>query len=291
MNNLSFSGTAEPNSMVTISVNGVPFTQKAADGAGHYVVVLTLALDGTNAITAKAANSTGTGPNSAPLSLTIDTASPSIFNGYYDRETSQGVSASVSNGRASHMDWHNVFVTNLSTGATAPAVKSLSYDVQGGIALLDFTKLFADGRYRITFPLGAVSDVAGNLSPEYDFYFNQLNGDANYDNTVDFKDLVVLAQYYNTSGNSFSRGNFDYSVDGRVDFSDLVILAQHYNVTLPPAGLAASVLQELAADDELLGSIGRDLDRLAAPALRSNKFGGRQSRPGGDEGAGPVMVR
>jgi len=54
------------------------------------------------------------------------------------------------------------------------------------------------------------------------------NGDANLDGTVDFNDLVKLAQNYNTSGGkTWFNGDFNY--DGNVDFNDLVLLAQNYN--------------------------------------------------------------
>ncbi|MFT3787617.1 MAG: dockerin type I domain-containing protein [Tepidisphaeraceae bacterium] len=63
----------------------------------------------------------------------------------------------------------------------------------------------------------------------------QLNGDANGDNRVNFQDLLILAQYYGTTGNTVSHGNFDYSNDGAVNFSDLLIVAQHYGVALTAA--------------------------------------------------------
>jgi hypothetical protein len=66
-------------------------------------------------------------------------------------------------------------------------------------------------------------------------------GDANRDRTVDFNDLAVLAQNYNTAGGmTFDRGDFNY--DGNVDFNDLAMLAQRYNTSLsPPAGAAVPV--------------------------------------------------
>lgn len=66
-------------------------------------------------------------------------------------------------------------------------------------------------------------------------------GDANLDRTVDFNDLVALAQNYGTTGKSWSQGDFTYSGDGAVNFSDLVILAQNYNTIVSrPSLLLAS---------------------------------------------------
>jgi fibronectin-binding autotransporter adhesin len=82
-------------------------------------------------------------------------------------------------------------------------------------------------------------------------------GDANLDGTVDFSDLVKLAQNYGntvsaTTESWWTHGDFNY--DGTVDFVDLVKLAQNYNgsVTAAPAvpSLAfagVSFQQDLAA--------------------------------------------
>jgi hypothetical protein len=60
-----------------------------------------------------------------------------------------------------------------------------------------------------------------------------LEGDANLDRTVNFPDLVRLAQNYDLTNRGFSQGDFNYSPDGKVDFADLVILAQRYGSSLP----------------------------------------------------------
>jgi hypothetical protein len=82
-----------------------------------------------------------------------------------------------------------------------------------------------------------VTDAAGNPVdwPGLDFFVYA--GDATGDRTVDFADLVPLAQNYNTAGKTYDQGDFDY--DGDVDFADLVILAHHYNTTLPPPAAPA----------------------------------------------------
>ena len=51
-------------------------------------------------------------------------------------------------------------------------------------------------------------------------------GDANLDGTVNFADLVTLAQHYGQSNATWDQGDFNY--DGVVNFSDLVLLAQNY---------------------------------------------------------------
>jgi hypothetical protein len=53
-------------------------------------------------------------------------------------------------------------------------------------------------------------------------------GDANLDRSVNFADLLVLAQNYGLAGRRWSQGSFDYDLPRRTEFADLLILAQHY---------------------------------------------------------------
>jgi hypothetical protein len=80
-------------------------------------------------------------------------------------------------------------------------------------------------------------------------------GDATLDGTVDFSDLVKLAQSYNTSGTTWGGGDFTY--DGTTDFNDLVKLAQNYNTALPseaipgaPADFGADLARAFASVPE-----------------------------------------
>ncbi|HQY89645.1 MAG TPA: hypothetical protein PK402_13410, partial [Tepidisphaeraceae bacterium] len=97
--------------------------------------------------------------------------------------------------------------------------------------------LFSNGNWHVSGP--GPTDLAGNSPGAIDFDFYVLAGDANRDRVVNFADLLIIAQRYNTSNNGFSQGNFDYSSNGLVDFSDLLIVAQNYNVSVPAALLSA----------------------------------------------------
>ena len=93
-----------------------------------------------------------------------------------------------------------------------------------------------------------------------------LVGDANLDGTINFTDLVALAQNYNTpSGATWSHGDFNF--DGVVNFPDLVALAQNYNGSLPaappPADFAGEFEQALAQVPEPSAAFMS----LLAPAL------------------------
>lgn len=58
-----------------------------------------------------------------------------------------------------------------------------------------------------------------------------LAGDADWDRTVGFADLLVLSQNYNATGRFWNEGDSDG--DGVVGFADLLALSQNYNITLP----------------------------------------------------------
>ena len=66
-------------------------------------------------------------------------------------------------------------------------------------------------------------------------------GDANHDNTVNFNDLLTLAQHYGQSNAHWEDGDFNF--DGMVNFNDLLALAQNYGSSVsfspPAAGVAA----------------------------------------------------
>jgi len=85
---------------------------------------------------------------------------------------------------------------------------------------------------------GYATEVAAYL-PQIDKLLGEpLPGDANHDGLVNFTDLLVLAQHYNSAGATFDTG--DFNGDGRVAFDDLLLLAQHYGQTInnPPAAAA-----------------------------------------------------
>ena len=63
-----------------------------------------------------------------------------------------------------------------------------------------------------------------------------LPGDTNGDGTVNFTDLLTLAQHYNSTEASQWTG--DFTGDGTVNFADLLILAQNYGKSAP-GGAAA----------------------------------------------------
>ena len=144
---------------------------------------------------------------------------------------------------------------NLTTGATIPAAAiAVTWDGKTNTARWTFPGFpggLPDGNYRATIGAGTVLDPALNaLSSSFATDFFVLAGDANHDRTVDFADLVVLAQHYKTTGGGMTFDEGDFNYDGNVDFNDLVLLAQRYNTTLAapttsaPAAATATVFSD-----------------------------------------------
>ncbi|HEY7115108.1 MAG TPA: hypothetical protein VH475_00895, partial [Tepidisphaeraceae bacterium] len=129
-----------------------------------------------------------------------------------------------------------IALANLTTGQDVPqGYVAVSYDPATRTAHFTFpgyaNGVLPDGNYHGRLLAAGAADLFGNsLITDAPFDFFILAGDANHDRAVDFNDLVVLAQNYNTPAKTFAQGDFNY--DGTVDFNDLVILAQRYNTTL-----------------------------------------------------------
>lgn len=84
-------------------------------------------------------------------------------------------------------------------------------------------------------------------------------GDANADGSVDFNDLVALAQNYNVVDSERRWAQGDFNFDGNVDFNDLVSLAQSYNTS-----------EAAAVNAEALGGASFAADWRAAEALAAS---------------------
>jgi hypothetical protein len=149
-------------------------------------------------------------------------------------------------------DWR---LTDRATGRdVSELLRGASFDSSDEVARLTLASDLPDGDYRLTLAAGAVADSAGNvISGETSFDFFQLAGDVNRDRAVDFKDLVILAQNYNTTGKSWETG--DVTGDGAVDFNDLVVLAQRYNTGLGAVPVAPLPVAAVSVGAEPVASV------------------------------------
>lgn len=148
---------------------------------------------------------------------------------------------------------------------TASPIDAIRQALKAGRIVATLTP--ADARQSVAYAEASVVDttLGGNLlGMPFDLSSvllrSRLRGDADFNGTVGFPDLVALAQHYNTtSGGVWTSGDFDY--DGDVDFSDLVSLAQNYSDSLSVSGLGTS---EFQADWALAQSLAPEPTSLLA---------------------------
>jgi len=99
--------------------------------------------------------------------------------------------------------------------------------------------LAADVDHSLGYADSADNIVAG-LSGQTVLVQYTLRADANIDRTVDFADLVRLAQHFNNVSGDEDWVDGDFTYDGKVDFNDLVVLGQHYNTAMPGGALVTA---------------------------------------------------
>ena len=83
----------------------------------------------------------------------------------------------------------------------------------------------------------SVDKIVAGVAPNTILIKYTIPGDANLDGSVNFSDLVILAQHYGANA-TWDQGDFSYG--GKVNFADLVALAQHYNKSVSSSAVAAS---------------------------------------------------
>ena len=149
------------------------------------------------------------------------TATDLIIGGNrYDFTTNQMVPASFVPGVDFHLDSYNP------TTRTA----RIQFDLQNELGI---AQLLPSGRYTISFAGNAITNDNGvAVDTAYSFPLAFLSGDTNGDFTVDFDDLLIVAQQYGNSVSSSPFASGDFNDDGVVNFDDLLVLAQHYNVSI-----------------------------------------------------------
>lgn len=197
-------------------------TRGTIDAAGNYIAPASTGSD-----TVRATNGSVNG------STTVNVIAPLRVNtGNFDFETEQSLTFNFNRAVDPTMLSSALVLQNLTTSTTVPS-SAIHLAYTGFTGTFTFDGILADGNYRVTIPTTAQLNSAGEHLPgTYNFDFYVLAGDADRNRTVDFSDLLILAQNYGQSGKTFSDGNFNYSADGLIDFSDLLLLAQRYGTSV-----------------------------------------------------------
>ncbi len=107
-------------------------------------------------------------------------------------------------------------------------------------------------------------------------------GDANLDGSIDFDDLLTLAQHYENPANQTWLDG-DFTNDASVNFDDLLLLAQNYSATLPAGGLSQGEMSALGQSFSSDFALARSLvpePSVSAASIALLSASGRRRRPG-----------
>lgn len=143
----------------------------------------------------------------------------------------------------------NAIVIDATPQALPTALADLRADLLAGLITSDVTA--GDPRLAIAYAsadtIGMTSVRNVMLDTDAIVLLAGLRGDTNLDASIDFGDLLTLAQGYGTSERLWTDGDFTY--DGAIDFGDLLALAQNYGATLSSVdvtGFSADFRSDLA---------------------------------------------
>ncbi len=143
-----------------------------------------------------------------------------------------------------------------SGGADVRAATSLVFDYAGGISPAAAVRIALASGYAGAWQAGRIISTTANANVGLGYIDDTANslvivkpalyGDADLSGTVNFDDLLVLAQNYDlTATGIWAKGDFTY--DNNINFDDLLLLAQSYDQSLS-VGQASQVGSQFAAD-------------------------------------------
>lgn len=132
--------------------------------------------------------------------------------------------------------WHPVTFDLSAAGMTAVSATDTLAHVMADVTELRVLSAVAGP--------GEHGDIIASTLGADEFRATTVPGDANHDNTVNFADLLTLAQHYGQSNAAWENGDFNF--DGTVNFADLLALAQNYgtSVSFDPPEAAISAVPE-----------------------------------------------
>jgi hypothetical protein len=136
---------------------------------------------------------------------------------------------------------NNTLTINFASSASDPLATIQGYlksgydgDTWMGTGIISSTAQTDPGLYSIGYADGNI-DTGTPAGANQILIENTIAGDANLDGTVNFGDLLVVAQNFNRSvdanGNALDWAHGDFNYDGVVNFADLLLVAQNFNKT------------------------------------------------------------
>jgi len=203
--------------------------------AGRLVTPLIFANNGDGTFTVSgmgtSVRSTGQGVQTYPFGLIAgsDQVLPQRYTfGFTDR------SYSLQNGQLTAGSFNSGVIEFTGPHVYTDPWEGTSYATTGGPLTLNVGYRVGGAGLPFDFPNG------GRIYSAQATELAALPGDANLDGTVNFDDLLIVAQHYGKSGGqAFTDG--DFNADGGVGFDDLLVLAQNYGQTGGAGAIAVPV--------------------------------------------------
>lgn len=126
--------------------------------------------------------------------------------------------------------WHAVVFDLSAAGMTAVSPSDTLSNVLANVTELRILSAAAPGEHG--------DQIAATLGAD-DIRAATIIGDTDHNNTVNFTDLLTLAQHYGKADVHWEDGDFNF--DGTVNFNDLLGLAQNYGSSVSLGSAAAAV--------------------------------------------------
>jgi hypothetical protein len=164
---------------------------------------------------------------------------PSVYTSNFEYETGHAWSFQFSDDVSASLSAGDLSIRDTTTNAVYQA-SSVTWNAATRTARFVRNTPLPDGKYVASIKTQSVSNGFGANVENFPLNFNVLRGDADRNGSVDFSDLLIVAQNYGQAGKTFSQGNFDYDTGGNVNFNDLLIVAQKYGTSLVSAQIVGA---------------------------------------------------
>ena len=176
--------------------------------------------------------------------VVADTTAPTVVSAAFDPRNGQKIVVTFSEDVGASLAASDFTLTNTTTGASVTLTASAA--TNGGTTVtLTFTNaggpkdfILNTGHYELKVLVGQVADTSPAMCWQPPRRRRSVSRTATSTSAVTSTSTTssCWAQNYNKTGQTFATGDLNY--DGTVNFDDLIILAQNYGKTVPASAMA-----------------------------------------------------